>query len=319
MKNEKKLNAIILAAGKGTRMKSDTIKVLHRVGGKYILEHVIDAVNECQSKTYVVIGYQAEKVQETFKRYGLTFVKQTEQLGTGHAVQHVIPQLDKSINTTIVLAGDCPLIQGKTIRYLVDRHQQNNAAASILTTNMPDPTGYGRIIRDNGVITSICEHKDCSEKQLQIKEINSGIYVFKTSLLLKYIHTLKSENKQKEYYLTDIIHILKDKGYLIDSASSQFPEEVIGINSRQDLAQSNKALYERKRQWAMSNGVTLLDPSSTFIDSSVSIGHDTILHPFTILKGSTVIGSHCEIGPFVTLENSHVSNNENVKKSTIVR
>jgi len=315
MANSPKLNAIILAAGKGTRMKSDRLKVLHHVAGKPILAYVIEAVSTIASKSFVVVGHQADDVKTQFKSYDCEFVEQPQQLGTGHAVQQVIPYINnKEQSHTIILAGDCPLIQESTLRSLLNHHNQSNSAATILTTHMPNPQGYGRMLRSkNGSVIGIKEHKDCNEKELAITEINSGIYVFNTSLLLSYILELQSNNSQQEYYLTDIIHILKEKNHLISAVVTPDHQEIIGINTRNDLAKSNKVIFNRNNQTHMKNGVTLIDPDTTFIDSSVSIKQDTIIHPFSIISGNTTIGTHCNIGPFVEILDQTIDNNQHIK------
>tara|TARA_Y100000591_G_scaffold329472_1_gene358130 strand:+ start:1449 stop:2423 length:975 start_codon:yes stop_codon:yes gene_type:complete len=310
-------NAIILAAGKGSRMKSDTIKVLHQVAGKKILSYVLDAVQSCSPHIYVVVGYQAEQVQSAFRDLPITFINQHKQLGTGHAVQQVIPFLEKStLKDTLILAGDCPLIKTSSLESLLTTHRNTNAAASILTTVMDNPTGYGRIIRSkDNHIEGIIEQKDCSPSQATISEINSGIYVFNTALLIENIANLQSNNNQQEYYLTDIIHILNQKGHTISGDIADDYTEIIGVNTRNDLAKINVSVYDSNNASHMEQGVTIIDPQSTFIDSDVSIGYDTIIHPFTILTGKTTIGNHCEIGPYSHLKNCSVLDNDVITHS----
>tara|TARA_B100000427_G_scaffold95777_1_gene78897 strand:- start:8268 stop:9029 length:762 start_codon:yes stop_codon:yes gene_type:complete len=245
-------NAIILAAGKGTRMKSDVLKVLHHVAGKPMLAYVLNAVQSCAPNIYVVVGHQSDNVRSIFTNNSLTFVEQTEQLGTGHAVQQVIPYLQNSAaEHTLILAGDCPLIQKSTLESLLDTHCQTKAAATILTTHMTDPFGYGRILRsEHNHISGIKEQKDCSDDQAKITEINSGIYVFNTSLLLNYISQLQSNNTQKEYYLTDIIHILTDNGHTISGMITDDSNEIIGINTPTDLAKVNDILLSKNNHIA---------------------------------------------------------------------
>tara|TARA_B100000427_G_scaffold242924_1_gene205873 strand:- start:7691 stop:8668 length:978 start_codon:yes stop_codon:yes gene_type:complete len=309
------INVIILAAGKGTRMKSDTLKVLHHVAGKPILSYVLDAVQSCAKNRYVVIGHQADAVRSTFSDPSLTFVEQTEQLGTGHAVQQVMPYLTKSsAENTLILAGDCPLIQPSTLTSLLQTHQDTQASATVLTTHMKDPYGYGRILRsENNQLLGIREQKDCNSQQATITEINSGIYIFNTALLQNYISTLQSNNNQKEYYLTDIIHILNDNDKLVSAMITDDPNEIIGVNTRQDLAKINAIIYDKINHHLMTQGVTIVDPKSTFIDASVTIGHDSIIHPFSILTGTTSIGNHCIIGPYVNLNNEIISDNDIIK------
>ncbi|MBA95223.1 MAG: UDP-N-acetylglucosamine pyrophosphorylase [Rickettsiales bacterium] len=242
-----KTNAIILAAGKGSRMKSDIPKVLHHVAGKPMLSYVLEAVHSCDPNIYVVVGHQAHTVRSTFTHPSLTFVEQTEQLGTGHAVQQVIPYLKDSLSEhTLILAGDCPLIQTSTLESLLETHCHTKAAATILTTHMKDPFGYGRILRtEQDHISGIKEQKDCSEDEASITEINSGIYVFNTPLLLNYIDQLQSNNNQKEYYLTDIIHIFTKNGHTISGMITDDPNEIIGINTPIDLAKVNDIVLSK--------------------------------------------------------------------------
>ena len=305
---KKETNAIILAAGKGSRMKSETIKVLHDVAGKSILGHVLDAVTLSCDQLYVVVGYQANAIKSKFLDKNIQFVEQNEQLGTGHAVDQVIPSLNSQIDSnTIVLAGDCPLIQSSTLEQLFETHQNNNAAVTILTTHMKNPHGYGRILRDNNqTVLGIKEQKDCSDHELKITEINSGIYVFKTDLLINNIKKITPNNKQAEYYLTDMIQILQKQNEKIETVILDDENEISGVNTRADLAHINKTIYQNNNVYHMSCGVTIIDPSSTFIDSDVLIGMDTVIHPFSVIRTGSVIGKGCHIGPFALLDNQQV-------------
>tara|TARA_B100001989_G_C24537099_1_gene465099 strand:+ start:617 stop:1570 length:954 start_codon:yes stop_codon:yes gene_type:complete len=306
------LNTIILAAGKGSRMKSSLIKVLHQVAGKPIISHVIESVEALSSSLFLVVGHQSTELQKTLTLPAESYIEQKEQLGTGHATQQVIPQLNPNDNSnTLILAGDCPLIEQTTIQKLISFHSQTNSAATILSANIKDPTGYGRILRTNtNDVIAIKEHKDCSPQEQQITEINSGIYIFKTQLLIKHIFELSSNNNQAEYYLTDIIQILKNNNHPINALVTQNAYETMGINTRQELAAANKAIYNKINQFHMNNGITIVDPTTTYIDKDVIIGQDTIIQPFTILSGNTKIGAHCTINSFSHLNNITLSDNK---------
>jgi bifunctional UDP-N-acetylglucosamine pyrophosphorylase / glucosamine-1-phosphate N-acetyltransferase len=307
------VKAIILAAGKGTRMKSDLLKVVHEVAGKPIVQYVIDSVNELGvTDIFTVVGHQAESVKENISDKNVQYVVQSEQLGTGHAVMQVDPHFeDNDSSTVIILAGDCPLIKTETLKKLIDSHQESNASVTILTTKMNEPAKYGRILRGKmGSVTGIKEAKDCTEKELQIKEINTGVYAFRADEMFKNLKKLDTNNAQGEYYLTDIIHILKRKGEVVSSYILEDSDQAIGVNTRLDLAKSNAVLYRENNLHFMEEGVTILDPNTTFIDSTVKIGQDTIIGPFTCIHGKTVIGSGCEIGPNSYIKNGNIKNGE---------
>lgn len=306
------VKAIILAAGKGTRMKSEMLKVAHSVAGKPIINYVIDTVKSLGvDEVILVIGHQAELIQEITSYANAKYVLQKEQLGTGHAVMQVEPILNLSQNDTlIVLAGDCPLIEADTLANLLDIHKESNSCATILTTIMDDPGNYGRILRGKmGTVMGIKEAKDCSPDELKIDEINTGIYCFQAKELFYALHQITNQNAQKEYYLTDVIHILKNKGDTIDAFCTNNVNEVIGINTRMDLAHINRIIYDQTHLRLMQEGVTIIDPATTFIDSTVKIGIDTIIYPFTVLQGKTNIGQNCAIGPFTFLKDKNIPNN----------
>tara|TARA_A100001015_G_scaffold320718_1_gene448177 strand:+ start:2747 stop:3712 length:966 start_codon:yes stop_codon:yes gene_type:complete len=309
-----KNNVIILAAGKGTRMKSNKLKVLHELAGKPIIQYVIDAVNNQDNKLYIVIGHQGNEVEAIIGNSEITYVEQKTQLGTGHAVQQVMTHLNEDDDSsTLILTGDSPLIQKDTLAQLIAIHNESNASATILTTMLENPHGYGRILRgEMGTVLGIKEQKDCNEEEAQIKEINSGVYIFNTKRLVEHIFNLSTNNKQKEYYLTDIIEILKTKGEVVTSFCTENNYEVLGINTRLDLSKANQILFNLNNEKLMKNGVTIIDPRSTFIDSTVQIGNDTIIEPFTILRGKTTIGSNCHIGPYVELNNVTVEKNSTI-------
>lgn len=306
------LNAIILAAGKGTRMKSEKVKVIHKAAGKPIINYVTDTVlNLGVDNIYLIVGHQAELVKEITQHPKMTHVLQTEQLGTGHAVMQVEPHLTPSPKDLIlILAGDCPLISEATLNALIARHNERKVAGTVLTTEMPEPGSYGRIIRDeNGNVLAIREAKDCSPEELKIREINTGGYCFQSDLLFAALKKVTPNNSQKEYYLTDVLQILKQDGHTIAAHCTTDNDEAIGINTRMDLAYINTLIYQRCNTRLMIEGVTIVDPKTTYITPGVKIGPDTIVHPCTMITGNSVIGANCEIGPHVLLEDVTIPDN----------
>ena len=290
--------AVILAAGKGTRMKSALPKVLHMVGGRPMLRHVMNAATQAGAKrTLVVVGFGGDQVQAEIGA-AAEYVVQAEQLGTGHAMMQAQPALDGFGGTVLLLCGDTPLLTGKTLQQLVTAHQQSGAAATVLTATPADATGYGRILRDEaGRVDGIVEQKDATEAQKRIGEINTGIYCFEAAPLFAALAGLTCNNAQAEYYLTDVLAILAQAGQRVGAVEVTDFQETLGINSRLQLAEAEKILRQRKLLELMDSGVTVMDPASTFVDASVSIGEDTVLYPFTWLEGETTIGRDCRIGP----------------------
>lgn len=304
------LLAVILAAGKGTRMKSALPKVLHQVGGKPMVEHVLDAAKSAgSSRNIVVIGFGAEKVQEELGERA-EFVIQAEQLGTGHAVQQTAKLLADYSGTVMVLCGDTPLLEGKMLAKLYAEHKAKDAAATVLTAIMPDPAGYGRVIRDqSGQVIKIVEQKDATPAELAVNEVNTGIYCFERTALFDALAGINCANNQGEYYLTDVIGILAGQKATVWAVAAAEYEQTLGINSRVQLAQAEKIIRSRKLQQLMESGVTIMDPASTFVDAEVTVGSDTVIYPFTWLEGNTKIGSNCEIGPNSRLQNTTVGDN----------
>ena len=298
--------AVILAAGKGTRMKSALPKVLHAVGGKSMLRHVMTAAEQAGAKRMlVVVGFGGDKVQAEIGA-AAEFVLQAEQLGTGHAMMQVQPVLAGFSGTILLLCGDTPLLTGQALLDLVAAHQQSGAAATVLTAMPADATGYGRILRDeSGQVLGIVEQKDATAEQKQIGEINTGIYCFEAAPLFAALAGLTCNNAQGEYYLTDVLAILAQAGQQVGAVEVADFQETLGINSRLQLAEAEKILRQRKLVELMDSGVTVMDPASTFVDASVSVGEDTVLYPFTWLEGETTIGRDCRIGP-----NSRISDSQ---------
>ncbi|MFC1482944.1 bifunctional N-acetylglucosamine-1-phosphate uridyltransferase/glucosamine-1-phosphate acetyltransferase [Candidatus Margulisiibacteriota bacterium] len=307
----KNINIVILAAGMGTRMVSQKPKVMHILGNMTLVEYVIHAAQKLtNNKMHLVIGYQAEFVKNTLKRYkNLNFIYQKEQLGTGHAVKMAMKSLPQK-GITVVLNGDIPLIKDETIQDLINFHIARNSSATVLTTHLENPFGYGRVVRDKmAELEKIVEEKDCSNGEHQIDEINAGIYAFNNEHLNASLKKLKTDNKQKEYYLTDVIQILRKMGKKVFPYSTPDHDEVLGINNRHELIKAASILKQRKINELIDSGVTVLDPITTSIDQDVKIGVDTVIYPNTTICGETSIGEDCRIGPFVHLEDTEIPNN----------
>lgn len=318
-----KYSAVILAAGKGVRMRSDKPKVVHRVAGKEMIKHVVDTVKKAGiNNISLVVGHKKEMVQEIFSDIEVKFVIQEEQLGTGHALAQAESTV-KDDDIIMVLAGDTPLLQSSTLKDLLDYHQRQQAAATVLSTEMGRPYGYGRILRNNdNSFLSIVEEKDANEEEKKIKEINSGIYCLKVAEAFAALRQINSKNTQNEYYLTDMLGILKNEGKKVEVFKTYNEEDISGINDRVQLARAEKILRKRKNDALMRAGVTIMDPDSVYIDSEVEIGIDTVIYPFTIIEGNTYIGEACEIGPGTHISSSRVGDrvfieNSRIKESSI--
>lgn len=302
------LTAVILAAGKGTRMKSKLPKVLHKVGGHPMLEHVMDAAEAAGCRdSVVIIGHGAELVRElvgTRARIAL----QAEQLGTGHAVLQAADTLKDFTGTVMILCGDTPLLEAAELQKFYEEHLQSGAAATVMSAIMEEPFGYGRILRDdNGDVAGIVEEKDATAEQKKIKEINTGNYCVEAPLLFEVLQTLGNNNSQGEYYLTDVLAKLRGMGKKVGGMITADSEMIMGVNSRRQLAEAESVMRRRILEKHMDEGVTIMDPASTFIEKNVKISPDTVVYPYTWLQGETVIGEDCEIGPCVRMENVKVA------------
>ena len=338
---DKEVKAIILGAGKGTRMKSSKPKVLHEIFGKTLLGWVIDAVSNLPYDTecITVIGHKAEVVEQYLNdnyKYVNTTV-QKEQLGTGHAVAQTLPLLNDYRGIVIILCGDTPLITTKTLKNLINFHEDNNCDLTVMTAEFDNPAGYGRIIRNAaGEVIKIVEEKDAPQSIKEIKEINTGIYCLNWAKMRKSFNELKNNNAQGEYYLTDIIKWARDNSYKTQGYKISDNKEIYGINSRLQLANAGKMMNERYINELMEQGVTVVDPDNTYISPDTKIGIDTIIYPNTYIEGKNIIGSRCKIGPmahfrgncevgdeskignFVEIKNAKIAKNSNVCHLTYI-
>ncbi|SET78871.1 UDP-N-acetylglucosamine pyrophosphorylase /glucosamine-1-phosphate N-acetyltransferase [Oceanobacillus limi] len=308
--------AIILAAGQGTRMKSKLYKVLHPVLGRPMVQHVLDQVKAVNlDEVVTVVGHGAELVKDQLGRES-QFALQAEQLGTGHAVIQAEQLLKDKDGTTIVVCGDTPLITDQTYLDLFEHHEKQNSKATILTAIAPDPTGYGRIIRnENNQVERIVEHKDANEKELRVQEINTGTYCFDNKALFEALQEVSNDNSQGEYYLTDVIEILKNKSEKVSAYVTPDFEETLGVNDRVALAKAEKTMKKRINEQHMRNGVTIIDPDNTYIHPEVVIEQDVVIHPGSILRGETTVKADAEVGPHTELTNCIVGESTVIKQS----
>ncbi|MEB3191536.1 MAG: bifunctional UDP-N-acetylglucosamine diphosphorylase/glucosamine-1-phosphate N-acetyltransferase GlmU [Snowella sp.] len=306
----------ILAAGKGTRMKSTLPKVLHQLGGRSLVERVLDS---CQGlapeRKLVIIGYQGEAVKAQFQSQPeVEFVEQREQLGTGHAIQQLLPYLKDFTGDLLVLNGDAPLLRAETLEKLLATHQANGSMATLLTANLPNPKGYGRVFCDgHNLVTQIVEDRDCNDAQRQNHRINGGIYCFNWPKLAEILPQLTSNNDQQEYYLTDVVHFLAP----VLAVDVEDYLEITGINDRKQLAAANEVLQERIKDNWMAAGVTLINPDTITIDDTVTLEPDVIIEPHSHLRGTTKVGKGSRIGPGSLIENSSLGENVTVLYSVI--
>ncbi len=309
------VSAVILAAGLGKRMRSRRIKLLHVIGGAPMVRHVARAAAELKPVVLAaVVGNQAEDVTAALssdarlRQAGLTFVTQARQLGTGHAVMQAEPLLrraGRNAGELLILSGDVPLIRPSTLRALLKRHRSSDAAATVLTTIVQDPTGYGRVVRGaNRELLSIVEERDATPAQKKIREINCGLYCASSDALFPALKRTGRSNAQGEHYLPDIFPILRRKGLRVEAYEHSDAEEVLGVNDRSELARAGKVLYMRRAEDLMESGVTIVDPACTYVDPEVEVGRDSVIHPMARLEGRTRIGTGCVIGASVHIVDS---------------
>ncbi|PKG22474.1 bifunctional UDP-N-acetylglucosamine diphosphorylase/glucosamine-1-phosphate N-acetyltransferase GlmU [Niallia nealsonii] len=308
--------AVILAAGQGTRMKSKLYKVLHPVCGKAMVQHVVDQVLNLQIKDVVaVIGHGSEQVKAQLGNK-VKYVNQAEQLGTAHAVIQAKDLLDNKEGVTLVVCGDTPLIKSETLEALFKHHDETSAKATILTAVTQNPSGYGRIVRNShGQVEKIVEHKDATDEERLITEINTGTYCFDNMALFHALNQVSNENAQGEYYLPDVIEILKKQNDIVAAFQTEDFEETLGVNDRVALAEAEALMKKRINKFHMQNGVSIIDPENTYIEASVRIKEDTVIMPGSILSGDTVIDSDCVIGPHTEIKNCVVGKNTVIKQS----
>jgi len=324
MKEDDKLQnlaTVILAAGKGTRMKSDLVKVLHPLLGLPMLSYTVDlSLNGMKSrKTIVVVGYQADRIRGKFKDPRVHFALQKEQLGTGHAVVQAIPLLKKFTGTVLILCGDVPLVRAETLCSFVDAFQKSESTLSVLTTVVEDPSGYGRILRgQEGWLERIVEEKDATVSERQTREINAGIYCVSAPFLIEGLKEIGQENAQGEYYLTDLVEIARRKGLRCSAQIARDPVEVMGVNTRVDLAMANEVLRQEKIKGLMLSGVTVVDPRTTYVDRRVEVGRDTILYPNCLIQGETRIGERCLIESNSTISDSTIGNEVVIRSNSVI-
>jgi len=303
------LHIVVLAAGKGTRMKSARPKVLHEAAGLPVIEHVLRAADPLGAASItIVVGHMADAVQESVsrKRPGVQFALQNPQRGTAHALLQAEPYLAGRTGTVVMLSGDAPLLSTGTLRRLVATHADTGAAATLLTAILDQPSGYGRIVRVEGRVVRVVEERDASPEQRAIREINAGFYAFELAPLFDRLRAIAADNAQGEYYLTDVAEVYSRRGLRVETLVADDPREVRGINSRAELAEVSAMMRETKNEALMAAGVTIEDPASTYISPDVTVGADTVIHPNVYLEGRTTIGAGCEIHANVRIVDSTI-------------
>ncbi|OEG63574.1 bifunctional UDP-N-acetylglucosamine pyrophosphorylase / Glucosamine-1-phosphate N-acetyltransferase [Halanaerobium congolense] len=317
------LLSIILAAGEGTRMKSDKIKILHPVAGKAIIKHVLNTLDGLNSKIVNVIGYQKNEVQaelEDLDKWDLNYVIQSEQLGTGHAVLQAEKYIEKHEGPVLILYGDTPLLKKESIAEFVKEHEESRSDLTVMTAVFDNPEGYGRIVKDkDGNLSAIVEEKDADFETKKIKEINSGVNCIDSKLLKDFLSNMDNDNAQGEYYLTDIIEYAVKKNKKINTYVVENSNEIIGINTRKQQAEAEKILRSRIIDQHLTNGVTIIDPDTTFIDSEVEIAQDVTIYPFNYLEGRTKIGANTVINQNCKLKDAVIADNVNIRSNTVIK
>jgi bifunctional UDP-N-acetylglucosamine pyrophosphorylase / glucosamine-1-phosphate N-acetyltransferase len=308
-----------MAAGKGTRLKSKHPKVLHEVGGKPLLAHVIAAAKQvvAPSDIYAIVGHEADRVRAALKETGVEFVLQEPQRGTGHAVMCAREALC-GYDDVIVLSGDAPLITAATIGKLRDFHLRSKAAMTILSARLEDPTGYGRLIRKGEEVQQVVEEKSCTPQQRKIQEINSGFYVFSVKPLFQHIERLQTDNAHAEYYLTDMAAVLRRAKQKVVAVETEKPSEILGSNTRAELVELDHKLRREKCAQLMAGGVTIFYPETCVIDSDVQVAPDTIIEPFVQLLGNTHIGSDCRVRSYSVIQNSTIGDGVLVRPGCVL-
>jgi bifunctional UDP-N-acetylglucosamine pyrophosphorylase/glucosamine-1-phosphate N-acetyltransferase len=314
-------HVVILAAGKGTRMKSALPKVLHRVAGQPLIEHVLAGAAALHPRsTTIVVGYQAEALRSALsRRADLTFVAQEPQLGTAHALLQTESALRGAAGLLVLLSGDVPLLTAATLKTLVDRHTSRGASATVVTAVVEDPRTYGRIVRSGEQIARIVEEKDATSAEREIREINSGIYAFSLEGLFDTVRSVAAENAQHEYYLPDLVSIYRQKGLVVETVTVSNADEIRGINSRGELAAVSRIVRDQKNAELMASGVTIDDPATAYIDRDVTVGADTVIHPCVFLEGRTTIGAGCEIHSGARIVDSQIGDRVVVLNHSVIK
>ncbi|MCU1265395.1 MAG: UDP-N-acetylglucosamine pyrophosphorylase/glucosamine-phosphate N-acetyltransferase [Acidobacteria bacterium] len=333
MQNETRLNAhserpldiLVLAAGLGTRMKSGKAKVLHQLGGLPLITHVCRAAQSLEPrKIHVIVGHQADRVEaavlEALDPSQVTFIKQARQLGTGDAVMSAREALAGADSTVMILSGDVPLIRAETLRLLLNHHRESGAVCTILAVRMENPTGYGRMVRDEqGRFLRIVEQKDATPEEKQVREINSGIYCFEAGKLFSALERVQPQNQQSEYYLTDVAEILLSDGEQVDAFLHNDAREVAGVNTRAELAEFENLIRRNTiRGLMLDGGVTFIDPSRTYVSAEAVIGQDTVIYPEVQIEGKTVIGENCVLRSGSRITNSRLGSNVTIKDHCLI-
>jgi bifunctional UDP-N-acetylglucosamine pyrophosphorylase/glucosamine-1-phosphate N-acetyltransferase len=314
----KKIFAVVLAGGKGTRMKSDLPKVIHDVNGVAMVEKINMTLNKLKvDRKVFVVGYKKEEVLNEISGE-FEHVEQREQLGTAHAVLQANMLLENEDGIVIVLCGDTPLLQESVLKKMLACHQKKNRAATVLTTKVPDPFGYGRIVKDStDTVLRIVEEKEATDKERQITEINTGVYCFDSKLLWKHLIQVDNKNSKGEYYLTDMVEILKDAGEEVGVFFTERYKDTIGVNSKPQLAQASETLRQRKLEQLLESGVEIIDANCTYIEDCVEVGAGCVIHPNVYLQGETKIGKNCELYGSSRIVNSKIGHNCLIESSTI--
>jgi len=317
--------AVVLAAGQGTRMNSSLPKVVHKIFDKAMVSYALDAAfNAGSKKAVVVTGFKGEIIRDELKdKENMNFVHQEKQLGTGHAASMALPLIEDN-DDVVILYGDMPLLTKETLKHIYDIHKSTNADLTVQSTHVPNPFGYGRIVRKDGLLEKIVEQKDATHKQQEINEINTGLYCFKAEALKEAIMNMDNNNVQKELYLTDAVKILLEKGRKVQATISSNYEEFLGVNSKVELASATKIMQRRINEKLMIEGVTIIDPETTYISVHAEIGNDTVIMPGTVIEADCVIGKNCTLGPYAHLrpktivgDNVRIGNFVETKNATL--
>ena len=317
--NKQDLAAIVLAAGKGTRMKSSRAKVLHEIAGKPMLYYPLQAARQAGfERTQVVVGHQAEEVRSAVADSGVGFVEQTQQLGTGHALLCAAEVMNDFSGTLLLLCGDVPLLRAETLLEMLETHHREQAAVTVLTAELERPTGYGRIIRDDATVLRIVEEKDATAEEKRVKEINTGTYLFDAQFVFSALQGVGCENAQGEYYLTDVVAAAVKAGLPTRAVVLGEQDEAMGINDLRQLAVATALMRQRINDELMCSGVTMLDPATVYVDAGVEIGAGALLHPNVMLRGETTIGPDCVVEMGVMVDDSRIAANVHLKTGSVI-